>query len=682
MCPDRYRYSYFADYFVQDLESGDLTPLVEDQAGDIQYAEFAPSGGTIAFVRGNNLYIYNDTEVTQITDDGGPDMFHAVPDWVYEEEIFGDRYTLWFSPDAQFMAFLSFNETGVGTFTIPYFMDSSEIAPQYPRELELRYPKVGTTNPTVQFNILDLSTMEYSTIPIDAFEPNNTVIGEVTWMTDDHSAVIYRVFNRVQDLSKHVLVDPVEKTATVVRDRDGTDGWLDNLLAMQYVGAIEESSNTTWYVDLSDESGWNHIYLCPVDSDDCTQLTDGEWEVVSVYKVDTSRGLIYYSSTEIHPTERHLYSVSFTGEKTALVDESVPAYWSASFSAGGEYFIKSYLGPDVPYQELFAINSTTEPLDVITSNEALYQNISEYNLPTTQYFELTHPDGYTLQVMERLPVDFDPSTPYPAIFIPYGGPGAQEVDKAMMPFNFRYWMSCDPELSFVSYTVDGRGTGYQGREFRSTVTSHLGRLEPLDQIWAAEQILASNRSSYLNADHVGMYGHSFGGYLTAKTLELQDPENGPFTFGIAGAPVSDWRFYDTLYTERYMKTLDENEEGYNETAVRNATGFALLKGSFAIAHGTGDDNVHYQNTAALMDLLVGSREVGADKLKMVAFTDSDHAVAYNGANIFLSKFYAEFLVEELARTDEELVHQWTRRGVEGVEDFVERLGKRAVAWFG
>ena len=245
------------------------------------------------------------------------------------------------------MAFLSFNETGVGTFRVPYYMDNQEIAPQYPRELELRYPKVGTTNPTVQFNILDLATMEYETIPVDAFEPNNTVIGEVSWVTDEHSAVIYAVYNRVQDLSKHVVVDPVEKSSTVVRERDGTDGWLDNLLAIRYVGAVDDS-NMTYYVDLSDESGWNHIYLCPVGETECTQLTDGEWEVTDLLKVDTARQLIYYTSTEVHITERHLYSVSFSGEKTALVDESVPAYWSASFSAGGDYYILNYLGPNVP----------------------------------------------------------------------------------------------------------------------------------------------------------------------------------------------------------------------------------------------------------------------------------------------------------------------------------------------
>lgn len=473
----QYRYSYFADYLVQDVESGELTPLVEDQAGDIQYAEFAPTGGAIAFVRGNNLYISNGSEVTQVTQDGNEDMFHAVPDWVYEEEIFGSRSTFWWSPDAQYIAFLSFNETGVETFTIPYYMDSSEVAPPYPRELELRYPKVGSINPRVEFNILDLSTMEYENIPIDAFEPNNTVVGEVAWLTEDHSAVIYRVYNRVQDLDKHVLVDPVAKTSEVVRERDGTDGWLENFLAIQYVGAIDDS-NETYYVDLSDESGWNHIYLHPVSGGDSMQLTEGEWEVASVYKVDAERQLIYYTSTESHSTERHLYSVSFNGTKTPLVDPDVPAYWSASFSSGGSYYILNYLGPDVPYQELYSINSTTEPLDTITSNAELHANLTALELPTTNYFELEHPDGYTLNVMERLPVGFSPDQQYrkssicpptesfspwysralfappssqtpsltyltstAVILLPYGGPNAQEVDKQMMPFNFRYYLS-------------------------------------------------------------------------------------------------------------------------------------------------------------------------------------------------------------------------------------------------
>ena len=222
----QYRHSYFADYLILDVESGESTPLVEDQVGDIQYAEFAPAGGAIAFVRNNDLYIKNGSETTQVTFNGGPDMFNAVPDWVYEEEIFGDRYTLWFSPDASLIAFLSFNETGVGTFTIPYYMDDQPVAPPYPNELELRYPKVGTTNPTVEFNILNMSTMEYSTIEIDAFEPNDTIIGEIAWVSENSSSVIVRVFNRVQDHDKHVVIDMATGKAEVTREREW-HRWLD-----------------------------------------------------------------------------------------------------------------------------------------------------------------------------------------------------------------------------------------------------------------------------------------------------------------------------------------------------------------------------------------------------------------------------------------------------------------------
>ncbi|SMY25359.1 unnamed protein product [Zymoseptoria tritici ST99CH_1A5] len=656
----QYRHSYFADYLIQDVQSGETTPLVEGQVGDIQYAEFAPAGGAIALVRGNNLYIYgNDSKVTQITDDGGPDMFHAVPDWVYEEEIFGGRSALWFSPDGKYAAFLSANETGVGTFTIPYYMDDSEVAPPYPRELDLRYPKVGTTNPTVEMNMLDMSTMEYTNVPITAFASNDTVIGEVTWMTEGHSGVIYRVFNRIQRLDKHVLVNPTTGSSEVVRERDGTDGWLENNAVMAYVGRVANSTGD-FYLDLSDESGWNHIYLYPVAGGDAIPITKGEWEVTAMLKVDTARSLVYYLSTEHHSTERHLYSINYaTGEKTALVDDTIPGYWSASFSSAGDYYILSYQGPDVPYQEVYSLNSTT-PLSTLVSNSALLQNISSLHLPNITYFELPLPSSnFTLNVMQRLPPNFDPTKQYPVLFTPYGGPNAQEVSKRFQTLTWRAYIASDPELEYITYTIDNRGTGFKGRAFRSTVTDHLGRLEAQDQIWAAKELLSMH--SFLDAERVGIYGHSFGGYLSAKVLEA---DSDVFSFALIAAPVTDWRFYDSMYTERYMQTFSQNEAGYNETAVRNATGFANARGGFLIAHGTGDDNVHYQNSAALADLLVGSG-VGPDQMSMMAFTDSDHSITYNGASDWLYKYYTKHLFQEKMRKTEGEVegHQWVRRMV-------------------
>jgi len=654
----QYRHSYFADYVIYDVASNETFPLDEEQQGDIQYAAWAPIGNSIAFVRRNNLYISNGSEVTQITSDGGPDMFHAVPDWVYEEEIFGVAYAFWWSPDANYLAYLSFNETGVGTFTVPYYMDDQEIAPPYPSELELRYPKVGTTNPTVQFTLLDTQTFKGSPISVEVFEANDTIIGEVAWVTDEHSSVLLHIFNRVQDMEKYVLVDVESGNTNTVRERDGSDGWLDNNLAINYIGSVN-GSNETWYVDLSDQSGWNHLYLFPVQGGDNITLTSGEWEVTNILSVDTERELVYYRSTTFHSTSRHVYSVSYTtGEVTPLVNDEEPAYYSASFSPAGGYYLLSYQGPDVPYQDLYSTNSS-EPLSTITNNSMLYDALQEYNLPNISYFELEHPDGYSINVMQRLPPNFNASHQYPVLFIPYGGPGAQEVSQTFSALNFKAYIASDPELAFITYTVDGRGTGYKGRAFRATVASHLGRYEPLDQIWAAEQLISM--FSYVNPQKFGIWGWSFGGYLSAKVVELQG-SGGPFSLGLITAPVTDWRFYDSMYTERYMKTSAMNEAGYNETAVRNATGFKDIRGGFAIMHGLGDDNVHYQNTAALVDLLV-AEGVTSEKMDMFAFTDSDHSINYNGATTYIYKYLAKLLWEEVQRVPETLVHQWSRRRV-------------------
>lgn len=659
----QYRHSYFADYFILDVESGESTPLVDDQVGDIQYAELAPTGDAIAFVRDNNLYLrdHGTGDITQITEDGGPDMFHGVPDWVYEEEIFGDRYTLWFSPDAKFVAFLSFNETGVGTFTIPYYMDNQKLAPVYPDELDLRYPKVGSKNPTVQLNVLSVASGSYETVPVDAFDEEELIIGEVAWVTDAHSALIYRAYNRVQDQDAHVVVDPVTLSSKTVRERDGTDGWLDQTLAISFVGPLNGSGNKTYYVDLSDESGWAHIYLYPVQGGEAIQLTKGDWEVSAILSIDTERSLIYYSAAKRHSTERHVYKVSWkTMNITPLVDDEEPAYYSASFSSGGGYYILSYSGPEVPYQELYATNSTSKPLRTIEDNAEFKESIADLTLPNATFFELKHPDGYAMNVMEVLPANFDPSKKYPVLFTPYGGPNSQTVAKRYPSLDWNMYISSDPELEYITYTVDNRGTAMRGRKYRSTVTSQLGKLEPLDQVWAAEQLIKKN--NFIDANRIGMWGWSYGGYLTAKTLEV---DSGVFTFGLITAPVSDWRFYDSMYTERYMKKLQENEDGYLETAVHNVDGFKNVAGGFSILHGTGDDNVHYQHAAAMIDLLVGAG-VSPEKMKMFAFTDSDHSINYNGADVWIHKYLTERLFDEKQRKveAETMVHQWSKRRVE------------------
>lgn len=658
----QYRYSYFADFLIQNVATGETTVLDPESVGDIQYAEWNPvSSSEIAFVKGNNLYISANGTITQITKNGGPDYFNAIPDWVYEEEIFGDRYTLWYSPDGAKIAFLSFNETGVGSFRIPYYIDDdAEFVPVYPRELELRYPKVGTTNPTVVFNLLDVASGEVTNVPIDAFPEDDLVIGEVAWLTEEHSKVVYRAYNRVQDHEKLVLIDVEAGSSSVTRERDGSDGWLENLIQIRYIGAVGSSnvtygnSSTEYYLDLSDESGWSQIYLFPVNGGEKIALTSGDWEVISVLKIDFKRGLVYFTSTEHHSAESHIYSVSFSGEKKALVDDSITAFWTGSFSSGGSYYVLRYAGPDVPYQELYTINST-EPIRTIVNNTALYQRLQEYALPNITYLDLEHPSGYTLDAMLRLPPNFDSSKKYPLLLIPYGGPNAKEVHKDFSSFNWKAYIASDPELEYITLTVDGRGTGRKGRAFRSLVASNLGELEAEDQIWAAKELA---KNSWVDSDHIGIWGWSYGGYLSAKVVEVNDPI---ISFSMITAPVSDWRFYDTLYTERYMKTPDINPAGYNRSRVHDATGFKDIAGGVVIQHGTGDDNVHFQNSAALVDLLMLNL-VTPEKLQNTYFTDSDHSINFHQNGKFLYRQLSKKLFEEKKRVgDIKGGHQWSKR---------------------
>lgn len=670
----QYRHSYFADYLVQDVATGKTESLVPGSAGDIQYATWSPATSSqIAFVRGNNLFIWDSGKISQITKNGGPDLFNAVPDWVYEEEIFGTDHALWFSPDGEYIAFLSFNETGVETFTIPYYMDNQKTAPVYPKELELRYPKVGTKNPTVAFNLLSVKDLKTSVIPVSAYPADDLIIGEVAWVTDAHEKVIYRAFNRVQDHEKLVVVETSNQKSTVTRQRDGSDGWLDNNAAIAYIGTLEETkegkgkgkgksqnkNKPEYYLDLSDESGWNHIYLFSIDGKDKIALTSGEWEVTSVNKIDTARGLLYYTSTEHHSTERHVYSVSYiTKKKTPLVDDKVSAVWSASFSTGGGYYVLRYGGPDVPYQELYSVNST-KPIRTINNNDRLLTNLKEYRLPNITYLELNHPSGVKLNAMLRLPANFDPSKKYPVLLTPYGGPGSQQVTKSMASFGWNAYISSDPELEYITFTVDNRGTGYKGRAFRASVASNLGDLEAQDQVWAAKELA---KNSWVDSSKIGIWGWSYGGYLTAKVVELGDPI---ISLGLATAPVSDWRFYDSMYTERYMKTPALNPAGYNKSAVVKPDGFKTIAGSFLIQHGSGDDNVHFQNAAALADLLMGGK-VGPEKLEVTWFTDSDHSIRYNNQNAFVYKQLSKKLFEEKKREGSSSGgHQWSRKGLAG-----------------
>ena len=587
------------------------------------------------------------------------DVFNAVPDWVYEEEIYGDTKTLWWSPDGEYLAFLRMNETGVPTYTVPYYQAGQDVAPAYPLNLDIRYPKAGETNPTTTFHLLNVGEGKAVKVEFESFEPEDLLITEVAWVTDDHSHVIFRTMNRVQDLEKLILVDVEAGAKTkVVRERDGTDGWIDNNLAITFI----PNSNPPTYLDLSDHSGYMHIYLYSRDgSFPPKPLTSGSWEVTSVSKVDTKRGIVYYLSTERDSTERHLYSVSLTNpgaKKTSLTDANTAGYWGASFSTGGGYYLLSYNGPNIPCQKLYSISADGPKhtlIRTVQDNAALKAKLAEYKLPKFRWSTLKHPTGIELNALERLPANFNPKKKYPILFAIYGGPGSQEAGKQFRAVDWHTYIGSDPELEYIILAIDNRGTGYKGRAFRTSVTRQLGKLEAQDQIFAAEEWV---KKEYVDRKHIVIWGWSYGGYLTSKVIEANTNTN-IFSRGLITAPVSDWRFYDTMYTERYMKALKNNTEGYRTSAVVDVAGFESTPGGVLVQHGTGDDNVHFQHSATLVDTLM-RQGVTPEKLRVQWFTDSDHSIRRVGQNMFLYRQLTEELFEE-KRWRVGKKHQWEKK---------------------
>ncbi|CAZ79556.1 unnamed protein product [Tuber melanosporum] len=482
-------------------------------------------------------------------------------------KIFRDRYTSWFSPDGEYLAFLRLMQ--VPTYTVPRYMAGKKVATPYPEERRIKFPKVGEKNPTLTFHLLETYT------------PDNLVITDVAWVAEKHERVIVRTQDRTQDTEKLVLVDVESGNSRVVRERNATDGWLDNNLAITYVPRLSTPS----YLGISDYSGWAHIYLFP--------------EVTTIYSIDTKRGLVYYQSTERDSTERHIFSVSLDGKtKKSLVDITKERYYDASFSPGGGYYILSYSGPGLPWEELRSISPDT-PVRVINDNASLKNKLSEYALPKISWSTLKHPDGYELNFMEYLPPNFHKGKKYPVIFRIYGGPGSQRTQKVFrQTIDFITYLGLDPELEYIVITVDNRGTGFKGRKFRSLVTGQLGKLEAEDQVWAAREYA---KRDYVDAKKIAIWGRSYGAYLTGKVLEL---DSGVFSLGLMTSPGADWPLYDTMFTERHVKLLATNRAGYNASAIIKTAGFKNVAGGFLIQHGTGDDNAHFQHAVVLVDALM------------------------------------------------------------------------------
>ncbi|KAF9699811.1 hypothetical protein EKO04_002186 [Ascochyta lentis] len=631
-----WRHSSTGLYWIFDVATQTGEPVdPENPQSRIQIASWSPQSDAVVFTRNNNMFIrkLDSKKVTQITQDGGDELFYGVPDWVYEEEVFQGDSATWWSEDGKYIAFLRTDESMVPTYPVQYFLSRpSGEKPKageenYPEVRDIKYPKAGAPNPIVSLQFYDVEKREVFNIKIeDDFADDNRLITEIVW-AGATKQVLVRETNRESDTLKLVLMDVEKRTGKTVRTENVAEldgGWMEVSHTTTFVPADPSNGRKyDGYVDTIIHEGYDHIgYFTPLDSDKPILLTQGEWEVVDApSRIDLKNNLVYYISTEHSSIERHAYAVKLDGTgKQEIIENSGVGYHAASFSAGGSFALVTYKGPGIPWQKIVSTPSSSEKFEkVLEENKSLERFAAAHELPILNY-QTIEVDGFKLNVLERRPPHFSEKKKYPVLFYQYSGPGSQQVDRQ---FHVDFQSFIASSLGYIVVTVDGRGTGFLGRKLRCITRGNIGHYEALDQI-AAGKIWAKKK--YVDEDRMAIWGWSYGGFQTLKTLETDAGET--FKYGMAVAPVTDWRFYDSIYTERYMHTPQHNAAGYDNTSISNVQ--SLSKNvRFLLMHGIADDNVHMQNTLTLLDKL---DLAGVENYDVHVFPDSDHSIYFHNAN--------------------------------------------------
>ncbi|WWC91210.1 uncharacterized protein L201_006152 [Kwoniella dendrophila CBS 6074] len=649
----QWRHSSFGNYWIHRRSDSVTFPVQTPSSHPtVTKCVWSPVGHALAFVSKNNLHVITQEEMAstrpksiKITDDGSETIFNGVPDWVYEEEVFETDSALWWSPNAQTLAFLRSDESAVRDFKLQYYNPSNDAfeVHQYATELDMKYPKPGTPNPLVTIHTYSISSQSRHQLSWAGEMPlDNRIIIEVGWVADD--ALLVKEIDRAARKGNVVLFQDGKNQGDIVRTlgkngEEGDDGWIDH-----GQNVIPVRGTVGGYLDIVPNGGYNHIALfSPINAAEPIWITSGEWEVTDIAGVDVARQIIYFMAAT-PSIDRHLYSAplptasteQYEQKLTAITDSSSPGYYEVSFSPGAGYYVLGYRGPEVPWQRLVQSDPEEEPINVLLEGNAkLNQTLSEFVRPiiTRQTIES---DGYELNVMEMLPPNIDTSgrKKYPVLMRVYGGPGSQMVHNRFERDWHTYLVTT---LKYIVVVVDGRGTGFKGRQLRNPVIDDLGHWEVVDQINAAKEMV---KRGYVDRKRIGIWGWSYGGYMTCKTVEA---DSGIFTLGMAVAPVTNWLYYDSIYTERYMSTPSINSEGYNKSAVNNVTSFAGDKVDFIWAHGSGDDNVHYANSASLLDKLT-QEQVRGWRFRM--FTDSNHSMDKRKAYREVYEWMTDFLKEK------------------------------------
>jgi dipeptidyl-peptidase 4 len=611
-----FRHSFVADFFVYDTTSKSLIKISESK---IQEPTFSPDGNKIAFAKENNLYIYDlaSKKTTQITNDGKINAIKSgITDWVYEEEFAFVRAFDW-NATSDKIGFIRFDESQVPEFSMNIYGQDL-----YPVTDKFKYPKAGEKNAEVSLHIYDVKTAV--TKKIDLSKYNDFYIARIQF-TNDANALSVQVLNRHQDNLDLLFVDANSGTTKVVlneKDKAYVDV-TDNLTFLK-------DNSFIW---TSEKDGYNHIYQYDKTGKLKNQITKGNWEVTNYYGFDEKTGTIYYQSVENGSINRDVYSISLDGKNKKRLTTLIGTN-AATFSPNFEYFINSFSSSKNAPKYTLNESKTGKVIKTIVSNEALEAKLTTYNLPTKEFFELTTAKGNKLNAWMIKPKDFDANKKYPVFMYQYSGPESQQVNNDWNGTD-DYWFMMLTQQGYIVACVDGRGTGFKGADFKKCTQKELGKFEVEDQIDAAKVI---GNYTYVDKTRIGIFGWSYGGFMSSNCL-FQGAD--VFKTAIAVAPVTSWRYYDSIYTERYMQTPQENPSGYDNNSPINHV--SKLKGNFLLVHGTADDNVHVQNSMKMVEALVQANK----QFDWAIYPDKNHGIYGGKTRLQLYTKMTNFLKEKL-----------------------------------
>jgi len=583
------------------------------------YSALSPDGSKVAYVYENNIY-YLDLRTgstKQLTDDGVMnEIINGTADWVYEEEFSFDKAFHW-SPDSEKIVYLKFDESEVPEFTMTKF--NNDLYPEY---VTFKYPKVGEKNAKVSAHCYHLKNDRTIDIVLDDSE--EFYIPRIMWTNNTNKVMVFKM-NRHQNNLKLLLADAKSGAVEQVLEEE-------NKYFIEIKDDLRFLKNNKSFIWSSEKSGYNHLYLYDFSGKEISKLTSGNYDVINFYGVDEEDGRIYYRAAEKNCKEKHIYSVDLKGKnKKTLINKQGTN--SAQFSSTFDYFVNTNSTINTPPTYIVHDN-TGKKLRVIEDNQTLKTKHENIKTSPVEFFDFTTKDKVTLNGWMIKPKDFNPKKEYPVFMYLYGGPGSQQVTDGWKSFNY-WWFQLLAQNGYIVACVDNRGTGARGEEFRKMTYMNLGHYETIDQIEAAKYL---GGLPYTDKDRIGIFGWSYGGYMSSLCL-LKG--NDVFKAAIAVAPVTNWRWYDTIYTERYMRTEEENPDGYADNSPIN---FAdRLKGAYLLVHGMGDDNVHWQNTVEMANALIGANK----QFDTYFYPNRHHGISGGTTRLHLYNKMTDFIFENL-----------------------------------